>query len=64
VLDQVRVELGDLLLGDLDLLQCGGDLLEGQVSALPAQGDQPAKLLDLRDRAVPRIALNDVSGRL
>jgi hypothetical protein len=34
VLDEMRVELGDLLLGDLDLLECGGDLLEGQVTAL------------------------------
>jgi hypothetical protein len=41
VLDQVRVELGDLLLGDLDLLQCGGDLLEGQVTAFSSQRDQP-----------------------
>jgi hypothetical protein len=39
------VELGDLLLGDINLLQRGCDLLEGQVALLAAQRYQAAKLL-------------------
>ncbi len=35
----------DLLLGHLDLFQRRGDLLEGQVAAFPALGDQRAKLV-------------------
>jgi hypothetical protein len=58
------VQLGDLLLGDLHLLECGGDLLEGQIPPLASQGDQPPKLLDVGDRALSRIALNDVRRRL
>ena len=34
------VELDDLLLGDLDLLQAGGDLLERQETAFLAFGDE------------------------
>ena len=60
VLDQVRVEAGDLLLGDLHLLQRRRDLLEGQVAALAAQRDQAAQLLDLGDRALLAVALHDV----
>ena len=53
------VELDDLLLGDLDLLQAGGDLLEGQETALLAFGDEGAQLVDLRDR---RLALEQCFG--
>jgi hypothetical protein len=45
VLDEVRVQGRDLLLGDLDLLERRRDLLEGEVAALAAQHDQPPKLL-------------------
>jgi hypothetical protein len=45
VLDQVPVKVPDLLLGHLDLFQCRGNLLEGQVAALPALGDQGAELV-------------------
>jgi hypothetical protein len=45
LLDQVGVQPGDLLLGDLDLLQRRGDLLEGQVATFGALGDQPPQLL-------------------
>ena len=45
---QVRVELGDLLLGDLDLLQRGGDLREGEEALLLALRDQWTELFDLR----------------
>src|SRR5215217_4521514 len=51
---QEGVELDDLLLRDLDLLQAGGDLLEGQEPTLLAFGDQRAQLVDLGDR---RLAL-------
>ena len=40
VLDQVRVELRHLLLGDLHLLERRRDLLVGEVAALAAQRDQ------------------------
>jgi hypothetical protein len=49
---QIRVELGHLFLGDLDLLQTGGDLLEGQVPPFLPFGDERTKLLDLRDRSL------------
>ena len=45
VLDQVGVEVLHLLLGDLDLLERPGDLLEGQVAALAALGDERPKLV-------------------
>jgi hypothetical protein len=47
VLDQVGVQLRDLLLGDLDLLQRGGDLLESQIALLASPRDQPLKLIGL-----------------
>ena len=50
VLHEVRVQVADLLLGHLDLLETPGDLLEGQVAALLALGDQRAQLLDLEER--------------
>ena len=53
VLDQVGVQVADLLLGDLDLLERGGDLLEGQVAALAPLGDQRAQLLGVRKRGSP-----------
>ena len=51
LLDQVGVQLLDLLLGDLDLLEAGGDLLERQEAALLAFGDQRPELLGLGDRS-------------
>ena len=48
------MQLDDLLLGDLHLLQAGGDLLEGQEPPLLAFGDQRAKLVDLHDRRLAR----------
>jgi hypothetical protein len=44
------VQLGDLLLGHLDLLQAGGDLREGQDTALLALRDELTQFVDLRDR--------------
>jgi hypothetical protein len=44
------VELHDLLLGDLDLLEGGRDLLEAQDALLLAFGDESAELVELRDR--------------
>ena len=41
------VQVADLLLRDLDLLEAGGDLLEGQVAALAPFGDEVAQLLEL-----------------
>ena len=49
---EVGVELGDLLLRDLDLLQAGGDLLEGQEPPLLAFSDERAQLVDLEYRRV------------
>ena len=46
---QVRMELGDLLLRDLDLLQRGGDLREGQDASVLAFRYERAKFIDLRD---------------
>ena len=51
---QVRVQLGDLLLGDLHLFKTRGDLLEGQEPPLLAFKNQRAKLVDLDDRHVAR----------
>ena len=51
---QVRVQLRDLLLGDLHLFQRGGDLLERQEASFLAFGDERTKLVDLRDRRVAR----------
>ena len=39
------MKVPDLLLGHLDLLECGGDLLEGQVAPLTALGDQGSELV-------------------
>ena len=44
------MELVDLLLGDVDLLQAGLDLGKGQESALLTMSNQPAKLIELRNR--------------
>jgi hypothetical protein len=48
------VELDDLLLGDLDLLQGGRDLLPGEVAALLALGYESPYLVDIEER---RLAL-------
>jgi hypothetical protein len=42
------VERVHLLLGYLDLLERRGDLLEGQVAALPPLGDQRAKVVGVQ----------------
>ena len=55
LLDQVRVKVAHLLLGDLDLLEARCDLLEGQIAALAALGDQRAQLLDLEERRFGRL---------
>ena len=52
LLVEVGVQLLDLLLGDLDLLEACGDLLEGQKAALLPLRDQPAELIELRDRCL------------
>ena len=48
------MQLPQLLLGDLDLLQRGGDLLERQEAALLALRDQRPKLVQLVDRRLVR----------
>ncbi len=50
VLVQVRVQLLDLLLGDLDLLEACRDLRERQKAPLLPFGDQRSQLFELRDR--------------
>jgi len=42
----------DLLLGDLDLLERGRDLVEGQKAALLTIRDQTAKLVELVNRGL------------
>ena len=49
LLVEVGVQLEDLLLGDLHLLEAGGDLLDGQEPPLLAFRDQRAELVELRD---------------
>ncbi len=53
LLDQVRVQALHLLLGDLHLLERGGDLLERQVALLLALGNERLQLLGVR-RTRPR----------
>src|SRR5918996_3158150 len=55
VLLQVGMELGHLLLGDLDLLEGRRDLLEGQKAALLAFGDQPPDLFDVEELRLARL---------
>jgi hypothetical protein len=43
----MRVQARDLLLRDIDLLQGGGDLLEGQITLLASPRDQPLELIGL-----------------
>jgi hypothetical protein len=64
VFDQVGVEAGDLLLGDLDLLQGRGDPLEGEVAVLAAQRDQATQLLGALEGRVPRILIQSLRDRL
>ena len=63
---EVRVQVAHLLLGDLDLLEAGGDLLERQIAPLAALGDQRAQLLDLEERRLgcPRPAVTLLLPRL
>jgi hypothetical protein len=44
------VQLVHLLLGDLDLLQGGRDLVERQKATLVAVGNQPPQLVQILDR--------------
>ena len=50
VVDQVGVKAPDLLLGDLDLLERRGDLLESQETLVLALRDQRADLLEIDER--------------
>ena len=61
--DQVRVQAGDLLLGHLHLLECGGDLLEGEVAALAPERNQRLELLWPR-RLLARILIQSLRDRL
>ncbi len=47
---EIRVQLLHLLLGDLDLLQAGLDLREGQHPSLLSFGDQRTQLVKFDDR--------------
>ena len=47
VVDQVRVEVLDLLLRQLDLVEPGDDLVVGEETLLEPLLDQALKLLDL-----------------
>jgi hypothetical protein len=64
VFDQVRVQARDLLLGDLDLLQCRSDPLEGEIAVLATQRDQPSKLLGVLERRSSRILIQPLRDRL
>jgi len=48
------MQLLHLLLGDFDLLERRGDLVERQESPLLAIRDQPAELIELIDRRAVR----------
>ena len=48
VVDQVRVEVLDLLLRELDLVEPGDDLVVGQEALLETLLDEALELLDLR----------------
>jgi GTP cyclohydrolase I/GTP cyclohydrolase-4 len=54
LLVEVRVQLGELLLRDLDLLERRRDLLEGQEPPVLALADERAQLLQLVDRRLVR----------
>jgi len=49
---EVAMQFLDLLLGDLDLLERGRDLVEGQKAALLTIRDQTAKLIELVNRGL------------
>ena len=57
------MQAGDLLLGHLDLLECGGDLLEGQIAAIAAERDQRLELL-WPHRLLARILIQPLGDRL
>ena len=46
------MEVGDLLLGDLVILEDAGDRLERDIAALVALGDQPGDAVELEQRRV------------
>src|SRR5207253_7309596 len=52
VVDQVGVEVLDLLLGELDVLEPGDDLVVGEESLFRSVRDELLKLLDFRERDV------------
>ena len=54
VLDEVGVEVLDLLLGELDLLEPGDDLVVGQETLLLTLLDELVKLLDVGDGDIDR----------
>jgi hypothetical protein len=54
LIGQVGVQLLDLLLGDLDLLERRGDVVEGQKAAFLAVCDETAELVELVDRCLVR----------
>ena len=52
VVDQVRVEVLDLLLRELDLLEARDDLVVAQEALLEALGDELVQLFDIRQRDI------------
>ena len=62
-LEQVRVEVLDLLLGDLGLLQDPDDLVVGEEALLPPVGDERAHLLHVRQGDLHSAAAGRVRHR-
>jgi hypothetical protein len=60
----VNVQAAHVLLGDLDLLQRRGDLLEREVAAFAAEAEEPAQLLRLGERLLSRILIQSLRDRL
>ena len=54
VVDEVRVEVLDLLLGEVDFLQPGDDLVVGEEPLLLPFGDELVQLLDVGQRDIDR----------
>jgi hypothetical protein len=54
LLRQVRAQLAQLLLRDVDLLQRAGDVVERQIAPLLALRDQGPKLVQFMDRRLVR----------
>src|SRR5215212_3013943 len=62
VVDQVRVEVLDLLLGELDLLEAGHDLVVGEKPLLQTVLNELVELFDVRKRDVDGEHLDDLPG--